>query len=63
MDASTGGNAQAGVLRKAMASGSLWIPTRAGVHCHPDTFISAVTRPMRGTHRMCVAENCRKVDS
>lgn len=30
MDASTGGNAQAGVLRKAMASGSLWIPTRAG---------------------------------
>ena len=63
MDASTGGNARANALCKAVAAGRSWIPARACAHCHPETFISAVTRPIGDVHRMCVADDCRKVDS
>ncbi len=63
MDANTGGSAQAGVLCKATSSGRPWIPARAGAHCHPETFISAVARPVGDAHRMSVADDCRKVDS
>ena len=63
MDANTGGNARAVVLRKAMASGGLALPARAGAHRHPETFISAVTHSIGNAHRVSVADDCRKVAS
>lgn len=63
MDANTGGSAQASVLCKATTPGRSWIPARTGAHCHPETFISAVTHSVGDVHRMSVADDCRKVDS
>ena len=63
MDANTGGDAQAVVLCKAIASGSSWVPARTGAHCHPETFISADAHPVWDAHRMSVADACRKVAS
>ena len=63
MDASTGGNARANALCKAVAAGRSWIPTRAGAHRHPETFISAVAFSFGDAHRRSVADDCRKVAS
>lgn len=63
MDADTGGNAQAGVLCRAIVPGRSWVPARTGVHCHPKTIISAAAHPIVDVHRMSVADDCRKVDS
>lgn len=63
MDASTGGNAQANILRTAIASGGVDLPTRAGAHRHPETFISAVAFSLGDAHRRSVADDCRKVAS
>ena len=63
MDENTGGDARAVVLRKATASRRGRIPARAGAHCHPETFISAVVHSIGNVHRKSVADDCRKVDS
>lgn len=63
MDANTGGNAQASLLRKAMASGGLALPARAGAHRHPETFISTAAHSIGNAHRVPVADDCRKVAS
>lgn len=62
MDANTGGNAQACALCNASATGRFHIPSRAGMHCHPETFISAVAHPHPDAYRVCVADDCQMVD-
>jgi hypothetical protein len=63
MDATTGGNAQACALRTVIAAGCCSVLSRDDAHYHPETFISAVTHALGNVHRMCVADDCRKVDS
>ena len=63
MDASTGGSAHASGCARRSLREDRGFPARAGAHCHPETFISAVTRPAGTAQRMSVADDCRKVDA
>lgn len=61
MDASTEGNAQANPAPGDSRGRHSWMPAHIVAHHQSEAFISAVTHPFGNAHRVCVADDCRKV--